>query len=72
MYWIFHLVELRALGLMDCTFSKSADEIEPIEELVLDSDAAGLEADVETLECESSGLQLETDAGSGSQLGRSC
>ena len=77
MYWIFHLVELRALGLMDCTFSKSADEIEPIEELVLDSDA-GLKADVETLECESSGLQLETDAGtfeheaSGSQLGRSC
>ena len=70
MYWIFYLVELRALGLMDCTFSESA-EIEPIEELVLDSD-------VETLECESSGLQLETDAGtfeheaSGSQLGRSC
>ena len=70
MYWIFHLVELRALGFMD--------ETEPIEELLLDSDAAGLEVNVESLECEPSGLQLEADAGtfeheaSGSQLGRSC
>jgi len=78
MYWIFHLVELRALGFMDCTFSKSADETEPMEELLLDSDAAGLEVNVESLECELSGLQLEADAGtfeheaSGSQMGRSC
>ena len=60
------------------TFSKNADEIEPIEELVLDSDAAGLEANVESLEFEPSGLQLGADAGtfeheaSGSQLGGSC
>ena len=60
------------------TFSKNADEIEPIEELVLDSDAAGLEATVESLEFEPSGLQLGADAGtfeheaSGSQLGGSC
>ena len=45
------------------TFSKNADEIEPIEELVLDSDAAGLEANVESLEFEPSGLQLGADAG---------
>ena len=40
---------------MDCTFSKSADETEPMEELLLDSDAAGLEVNVESLECELSG-----------------
>ena len=45
---------------------------------MLDSDAAGLEANVESLEFEPSGLQLGADAGtfeheaSGSQLGGSC
>ena len=73
MYWIFHLVELQALGFMDCTFSKSDDEIEPIEELVLDSDAAELEAHLETSEFEPSGLHLEADAGTFEhELGRSC
>ena len=81
MYWIFHLVELRALGFMDCThLARMLMKSSPsrTEELVLDSDASGLEANVESLECEPSGLQLEADAGtfehgaSGSQLGRSC
>ena len=49
MYWIFHLIELQALGFMDRIFSKSADEIEATEELVLDSDAARLEVSDEML-----------------------